>query len=69
MTPTEIIDDWIARNPMESAALARAALHAYCLDRDDEDDLVINHHKYPDLRDVDRLIVGAIRETSFMEID
>ena len=69
MTPTQIIDAWISQNPTESATLARAALHAYCLDRDDEDELFINHHKYPDLHDVNKLIVEAIRETSFMKIE
>ena len=67
MTANQFIEDWMARHPEECALLARATLRAYCLDRDmDTSKRFINLGKSPDLRDVDRAIVGAIRKTSFM---
>ena len=39
---------------------------AYCVDRDmDTSKMFINLEKHPDLRDVDRTIVNAIRKSSF----
>jgi hypothetical protein len=68
MTANQFIEDWMTRNPDDCARLARAALRAYCLDRDmDTSKAFINLEKQPDLQDVDRVIINAIRKTTFMK--
>lgn len=68
MTPNEFIDNWVAQNPEECGWLARAAIQSYFLDENaDTTEPFINIEKKPDLRDVDRVIVGAINRTSFLK--
>lgn len=66
MTAHQFIEDWMIRHPEDCAQIAQAALRAYCVDSDmDTSKMFINLEKHPDLRDVDRLIVNAISNSSF----
>lgn len=68
MTAHQFVEGWIKRNPTDCAAIVRAVLRAYCVDRDmNNPGLFINLEKKPDLADIDGAIVGAIRRTSFVK--
>lgn len=66
MKTEHFIDEWLHQNPIQAAAIARAAIISCCVDRDvDTDEPSLNLELPPDLKDLGDRVTAAIRASSF----